>query len=306
MAESAVVIPALTAMDDWPAPRRALLPDGRLHLQDGPIDLVIGIEGIRPAVMEAREAAWRALHGVLAALAQELPALRTPLFGRMPSLRHPVAQRMVEAAWPHRSRFITPMAAVAGAVAEHVLLSITAVPGITLAHVNNGGDIALHLSPCSSLRVGLMEGPQAMAPGGLALIRGGDAVRGIATSGWQGRSFSRGIADAVTVLAIRAPEADAAASIIANAVDADHPSVERCPANLLDPDSDMRDLPVTVAVGDLPPEVVEAALDHGTQCAEGLLARGLIFGACLRLKGRLRLIGAAGALASMDHVVQQG
>lgn len=300
------MIPALAAGEEWPAPRRALLPDGRLHLQDGPIDLIIGIEGIRPAVLEAREAAWRSLHGVLAALSQELTALRAPLFGRMPGMRHPIAQRMVEAAWPHRSHFITPMAAVAGAVAEHVLLAIVAVPGITLAHVNNGGDIALHLSPASSLRVGLMEGPQSAGPSGLAVIRGGDAVRGIATSGWQGRSFSRGIADAVTVLATRAPEADAAASIIANAVDVDHPAVERCAANLLDPDSDLRDLPVTTAVGDLPPEVVEAALDQGAHCAEGLLARGLIFGTCLRLKGRMRLIGAAGALASMERVSQPG
>lgn len=293
-------------MNEWPAPRRALLPDGRLHLQDGPIDLVIGIEGVRTAMMQAREAAWLSLHGVLEALSRELPELRTPLLGRMPSFRHPVAQRMAEAAWPHRAQFITPMAAVAGAVAEHVLLAIAAVPGISLAHVNNGGDIALHLTPGSTLRVGLMEGPEVAAPTGLAVIRGEDAVRGIATSGWRGRSFSRGIADAVTVMALRAPEADAAASIIANAVDADHPAVRREPACDLDPDSDLRELPVTVAVGELPADVIETALDRGERCAEGLLARGLIFGACLRLQGRVRLVGAAGALAGMEHPIASG
>lgn len=62
-------------MSDWPAPRRAMLPDGRLHLQDGPIDLVIGIEGLRPAVLQAREAATEALTGLLPALAMELPLL---------------------------------------------------------------------------------------------------------------------------------------------------------------------------------------------------------------------------------------
>ncbi|MEI6161083.1 MAG: UPF0280 family protein [Roseococcus sp.] len=240
---------------EWPPPRRTLLPDGRLHLQDGPIDLVIGLEGARAAVVEAREAAWQALHGVLAGLSSELALLRAPLLGRMPSLTHPVAKRMAEAAWPHRMYFVTPMVAVAGAVAEHVLLAIIAVPGISLAHVNNGGDIALHLSPSSTLRVGLVEDPARPEPSGLAVIRGGDAVRGIATSGWRGRSFSRGIADAVTVLASRAPEADAAASIIANAVDADHPAVARERACDLDPDSDLRDLKVTVGVGELPPEV---------------------------------------------------
>ncbi|MBX9751045.1 MAG: UPF0280 family protein [Roseococcus sp.] len=286
---------------EWPPPRRTLLPDGRLHLQDGPIDLVIGIEGARPAVLEAREAAWQSLHGVLPALSRELAVLRAPLHGRMPSLNHPVAKRMVEAAWPHRMHFVTPMVAVAGAVAEHVLMAIIAVPGISLAHVNNGGDIALHLSPASTLRVGLVEDPARAEPSGLAVIRGGDAVRGIATSGWRGRSSSRGIADAVTVLAARAPEADAAASIIANAVDADHPAIQRARACDLDPDSDLKDLPVTVAVGALPEEVVAAALDAGERSAESLLARGLVLGACLRLQGRLRLVGAAGVLAAMEH-----
>lgn len=285
----------------WTPPRRALLPDGRLHLQDGPIDLVIGIEGARPAVLQAREAAWRSLHGLLAALSRELAVLRAPLYGRMPGLNHPVAKRMAEAAWPHRMHFVTPMVAVAGAVAEHVLMAIIAVPGISLAHVNNGGDITLHLSPASTLRVGLIEDPARPEPSGLAVIRGGDAVRGIATSGWRGRSFSRGIADAVTVLAARAPEADAAASIIANMVDADHPAVQRARACDLDPDSDLKDLPVTVAVGELPEEVVAAALDAGERGAESLLARGLILGACLRLQGRLRLVGAAGVLAAMEH-----
>ncbi|MCU0946175.1 MAG: UPF0280 family protein [Rubritepida sp.] len=285
----------------WPPPERLLLPDGRLRLLDGPIDLVIGIEGARPAVLEGREAAWRALHGVLAALADDLPTLRAPLIGRMPALRHPVAQRMAEAVWPHRTRFITPMAAVAGAVAEHVLAGITAVPGLHLAYVNNGGDIALHLSASSTLRVGLIERPDSAGPDGLAVIRGADAVRGIATSGWRGRSFSRGIADAVTVLAVRAPEADAAATIIANAVDADHPAVRRALAEELDPDSDLRGLPVTADVGELPAEVVAEALARGTACAEGLLARGLILGACLRLQGAVRLLGAADGLAAIER-----
>lgn len=285
----------------WPPPRSTLLADGRLHLQDGPIDLVIGLEGARAAVLEAREAAWIGLHGVLEGLSRELPQLRAPLLGRMPAFTHPVAKRMAEAAWPHRMHYVTPMVAVAGAVAEHVLRAIVEVPGISLAHVNNGGDIALHLSGASTLRVGLIADPARAVPSGLAVIRGGDAVRGIATSGWRGRSFSRGIADAVTVLAVRAPEADAAATIIANAVDVDHPGVARRSACELDPDSDLRDLYVTVDVAELPPAEIAAALDAGERVAEALLARGLILGACLRLQGQARLVGAAGALAALEQ-----
>jgi hypothetical protein len=289
-------------MSEWLPPRHALLPDGRLHLSDGPIDLILGIEGTRPAILEAREVAKRALSGLLPALAAELAVLRAPLLGRMPVLQHPAAQRMAEATWPHRRHFITPMAAVAGAVAEHVLRGIAAVRGLDLAYVNNGGDIALHLSPASTLRVGLMENPEALTPDGVAVIRGVDEVRGIATSGWRGRSFSRGIADAVTVLAVRAPEADAAATIIANAVDADHAAVQRRPADEIDPDSDLRDLPVTIGVLPLPEAVAEFALDSGERCAEDMLARGLILGACLRLQGRVRMVGAAGSLATIAPV----
>jgi ApbE superfamily uncharacterized protein (UPF0280 family) len=285
----------------WPSPRRALLPDGRLHLQDGPIDLIIGLEGARSAVLEAREAAARSFEGLLPALAEELALLRQPLMGRPPAARHPVAKRMVEAAWPYRTHFVTPMVAVAGAVAEHVLQGIVAVPGLTMAYVNNGGDIAVHLAGQGTLRVGLVERPETGVADGLAVIRGADAVRGIATSGWRGRSFSRGIADAVTVLATRAPEADAAASLIANAVDADHPLVRRAPAASLDPDSDMRDLLVTVEVGRLPPEIVHLALDRGEAFAEGLLARGLVLGVCLRLQGQVRLLGASDALVNMGR-----
>ena len=73
---------------------------------------------------------------------------------------------------------------------------------------------------------------------------------GVATSGRHGRSFSLGIADAVTVLARTASQADAAATIIANAVDLPgHPAVRRMPANELQPDSDLGARPVTRDVG---------------------------------------------------------
>ena len=86
-------------------------------------------------------------------------------------------------------------------------------------------------------------------------------VGGIATSGARGRSFSLGIADSVTVLARDAATADVAATLIANAVNIDSPAIRRRPARELDPDSDLRDLPVTVSVGALDAaDDIEAAL----------------------------------------------
>jgi ApbE superfamily uncharacterized protein (UPF0280 family) len=120
-------------------------------------------------------------------------------------------------------------------------------------------------------------------------------VRGVATSGWRGRSRSLGIADSVTVLAATASAADAAATMIANAVAADHPAIERRPANLLDDDSDLDARLVTTAVGPLPPDVVAAALEAGARHAEALAARGLIESAALVLQGKVRVVDAGGA-----------
>lgn len=269
----------------------AALPDGRLHLREGPIDLVIGAEG--PGAEAALEAACAAFQGVLEGLVAELPLLRAPIGAAPLPLRGPVARRMADAVWPYRATFITPMAAVAGAVADHVLAAMAAAPGLTRAHVNNGGDIALHLAPGTALRIGLVRSVARGVPEGTVTLRAEDTVRGIATSGWPGRSFSLGIADAVTVLAPTAAEADAAATIIANAVDADHPAIRRVPARSLDPDSDLGERLVTTAVGALPDRVAEAALARGIAAAAECLEQGRIFAALLALGDRVRAVGPA-------------
>ncbi|SDB70679.1 UPF0280 family protein [Belnapia rosea] len=275
----------------------AILPDGRLHLQDGPIDLVIGLEGTRAAIGEAASRANAAFQGLLAGLVAELPLLRAPLGPDRLVMHGPVARRMAAAVWPFRADFITPMAAVAGAVAEEVLAALAKTTGLTTAYVNNGGDIALFLAPGAMLRVGVVPHLAQAAPEALIRIGAMDPVRGIATSGWPGRSFSLGIADAVTVLARSAAEADAAATVIANAVDAEHPAIRRAPASSLDPDSDLGDRLVTTGVDPLPAEVAEAALDAGEARAEALLSAGLIEAAALVLGDAVRVVGSAGLLA---------
>jgi uncharacterized protein len=116
-------------------------------------------------------------------------------------------------------------------------------------------------------------------------------VRGIATSGWRGRSLSLGIADAVTVLARTAAMADAAATMIANAVDVDAPGVHRRPAHEVQCESDLGWRLVTVAVPPLPAKAVDQALTAGLRAAEGFKARGLIEGAALFLQGESRVTG---------------
>ncbi len=259
--------------------------DGRLHLQHGPIDLIIEAFGAAGEVERAYAQAIDRFGDILPTLVGELAVLRRPVTQAYPLLQGPVAWRMAEAVWPHRAVFITPMAAVAGAVADEMLQALVRGRTLDKAYVNDGGDIAIHLSPGQSLRAGIF----AQALDGVALLTHERPVRGIATSGRGGRSFSRGIADSATVLAATAAAADAAATLIANAVTADHPSIERQPARALDPDSDLGDLDVTVAVGALPLEIIDAALDRGLAEARRLRLCGLIDSAALSVQGHWRL-----------------
>jgi len=269
-------------------PLRATLPGGRLHLQHGPIDLVVEAWGERHEVAAAYEQAWQRFQDVLETLVAELKTLRAPLGAAYPLAHGPVARRMIAAAWPLREVFITPMAAVAGSVADEMLAALCAGRRLDKAYVNDGGDIALHLAPDQRFDTGIVADPRRPMLCGSVCVQANDPVRGLATSGWRGRSQSLGIADAVTVLAHTAAMADAAATLVANAVNAEHPAIRRLPARQLKEDSDLGELPVTVAVGPLPPGVAEAALDSGLKAALEMQERGLLHAAYLTLNGAAR------------------
>lgn len=269
-----------------------MLADGRrLHLHHGPIDLVVEAFGAKPEVAAAREQAARFFDGVLHRLVDELRLLRTPASRIREQPGGPVARRMTAAVRRRGGVFVTPMAAVAGAVADATLAAATEHRVLKRAYVNNGGDVALYLTEGERFTVGLVPDVAAPALGGRAEIPFECPVRGIATSGWRGRSMSLGIADSVTVLAATAADADVAATLIANAVDVDHPAVRRVPAVDLDPDSDLGGRPVTVDVGVLDPVSVDRALERGADAARTMQARGRIVAAALTLRGETRTVG---------------
>jgi uncharacterized protein len=275
-------------------PQIALLPDGRrLHLQDGPIDLIIEARGRGQDVRVAYEAAAGRFAGLLDALCAELTELRSPALSATCSLKGIVARRMHAAVAPYAADcFITPMAAVAGSVAEEILGAMQSAARLDRAYVNNGGDIALHLEEGEEFAVGLIDRPDRDGVMRTMTVHADDAARGVATSGRHGRSFSLGIADAVTVLARTASQADAAATIIANMVDLPgHPAVIRRPANEIQPDSDLGALPVTRDVGALSQTEIREALETGAERARQLFDRGQIEGAVLQLCGDMLVVG---------------
>ena len=280
---------------------RRRLDASRWHFQHGPIDCIVAAEGDPLAVTAAVDAAWTRFAGLLAELVAELPLLRGDLsHDAAVSPQGPVARRMVAACRPHGrdGRFITAMAAVAGSVAEELIGFFAGDARIVRASINNGGDIAVCLAPGATTVIGVCADPVRGVLGapldGRFAIDASSPVRGIATSGWRGRSFSLGIADSVTVLATSASHADAAATIVANAVDVEDPRIVRVPASAVRDDSDLGDRLVVRDVPPLPAALVEAALARGAAEARAQVDAGRIIAAVLSLQGAWRVVGDIG------------
>jgi ApbE superfamily uncharacterized protein (UPF0280 family) len=276
----------------------------RLHLNHGPIDLIVEAFGEGDERRAAYAQAVVRFETILSELVAELPELRRPASAAPRLLAGPTARRMEAAVTPLAAdAFITPMAAVAGSVADEMLAAMLAGRRLERAYVNNGGDSALYLAHGQSLRLAIAGTGHGFAD--RITISAGDPVRGVATSGWRGRSFSLGIADAVTVLARTGAEADAAATLIANAVNlSGHPAVTRQPARDLAPDSDLGDRPVTTGVGALSRHEIDKALMSGLAVAEDFRRRGLIEAAALFLGGASRVCGSSPIFA-IDSTKQE-
>ncbi len=271
----------------------------RLHLQHGPIDLVIQADGDESERRLAFEQAMSFFNTVLTNLVADLPLLRTSV--STPSMANgscetnyssAVARSMHAAVAPFADHFVTPMAAVAGSVAQHSLANMCQNRALSRVAVNNGGDIALHLQRPASYTIGLCEYPNQPEHQIEIVIDASSRVRGIATSGWQGRSFSFGIADAVTVLASSAAQADVAATLIANRIDLpDSQKIQRVEASSLSPDTDLGKRLVTVGVQQLSSIERQRALQAGQRLAQSLMTRGLIDSAMLCLQGDRVVVG---------------
>ncbi len=261
------------------------------------------------AIKDAHARAWARFAPLLDELVAELPLLRQAVKSGSCPLRGLVAQRMWWACAPFSAHFITPMAAVAGAVAQE-LVACYECNGVRRAWVNNGGDIALHLARGASVAVGLyadlarlslQEVVQGVTTDGQFQVTHAMPVRGVATSGWRGRSFSLGIADSVTVLAASAAQADAAASMVANAVNVADSRIVRRPARDFKDDSDLGDIPVTVDVPPLGVVLARQALAAGLARARELQAAGLLQAAFLVCQGQTAVAGPVARVTGGAH-----
>ena len=263
-----------------------MISGDRLHLHMGPIDLIIRAWGRHKD--RAYGVAVDRFQTVLDELVSELPILRRDIALEETGPTGIITRRMWHAAQAYKGSFVTPMAAVAGAVADEIRFAMCEGLDLDRVYVNNGGDISVFLRAGHSLTAAVVG---AVGVGAVDMHASSPA-RGLATSGWRGRSHSLGIADAVTVLAPTAAAADVAATMIANAVDLPgHPAVTRTPADDLSPDSDLGPRLVTIGVGFLNDTEIHQALAAGRKLAGGLLRKHLITGAALFLGNKTEIIG---------------
>ena len=268
------------------------LADHQIYLDYGPLQMTLSAwrEGspMKEALMDA---AWYSMER-LEEFIPFLPVAKGTADRIQEEWKLPVSLRyMLEGVRAARDDSLTPMAAVAGSFAD-LAADYLQQRGASKALVNNGGDIAIRLRSGEKTRVGVLPAVDAAQFTHTMDVTGEDGIGGVATSGLGGRSFTKGIASAVTVLAATARIADSCATLIANHCDVEDVAILRRRAEEIDPDTDIYGHWVTVDVLPLAAVQKERALAAGMKKARELMAGGIIQGAVLFVGERMDMIPA--------------
>jgi len=275
--------------------RITLLRKGSVLAECGPMRLRISAwVGRLPQPQEALRAAQEAV-GFLEQVAVDRPLLLGAWGSVCKERLGPLGRKMLESVALIGDPDLTPMAAVAGTIADGVADFLVS-RGMTKVIVENGGDIALRLAQGERVVVGVRPRVDRESLSHCLRLDGTSPSWGVATSGLGGRSFTRGIAWSATVLAPKASTADAAATAVANATWVPCQQARRARAGELDPNSDIAGLEVTLEVGELPLEISSKALELGLAKAMGLKAEGVIEGAFLCVGSLCGSVGLEGFL----------
>lgn len=260
------------------------LPDGRVFVDYGPASMVITARRQGAPAVDLAKAAFPLIQDALGEIAKALPVLRQyPREGDFSQLEG-LPRVMAEAALAIGEETLTPMAAVAGTIADAVADWIFA-RGADLVAVNNGGDVALRLGPGQQMRMGILPDLEG-AISQVVTLRAEDGIGGVCTSGLGGRSLTRGIANSVTVFSSRCALADACATHIANCSYIDSPRVHTCLAGELEPESDIADLRIVCQVEQLEPEETRRSLEQVRREALRQLEWGNLISVAADIQGR--------------------
>ena len=250
----------------------------------GPMRLVIRAwDEKQPQIKLARQAAEKSI-SYLERIARCRPLLSRPVPEIEDLPEDELALAMISSTRAIGDKDLTPMAAVAGTIADAVADGLFE-QGLTRVIVDNGGDIAFRMAEGEKVSVGIR--PQVSSPliSHVIHLDCSRSTWGVTTSGMGGRSFTKGIASAVTVLAENASVADAAATAVANACFVEDKAILQLPAENMDPHSDLAGIRVTTEVKPLSSESIRMAVESARHKAEHLCQKGLIIGAFIALGG---------------------
>ena len=263
-----------------------VLSNGTVLVDYGPMHMFISaFENKKPLIKLAEEGAHFAMK-VLEDLAKFLSVIKKKSQVLEIEEDFPdVVRRMIEATKKMGEPDLTPLAAVAG-TASDVVADFMFSRGGTKIIVDNGGDIAIRLREGEVARVGIKTEIDAKQPTYLISIDSSMGIGGVTTSGLGGRSFTKGIASAATVLSQTAAFSDAAATVIGNFTNVEDPNIVRFLAEKIYPDTDIAGEWITVKVGRLCEEKIEKALTNGLSKANSICEKGLIKGAFIALQGK--------------------
>ncbi len=261
-----------------------LLQGGVVLVECGPMRLVIeariGQVAQTQQAMQAAEQAVRFLEGV----AQARPFLGRGYRELISRVTDPRAFKMIASVQAVGDDDLTPMAAVAGTMADAVA-DFLFNRGMTRVLVDNGGDVAIRSCDGEPVSVGIRPRVDKATIAHVVVLEPERTSWGVATSGLGGRSLTRGVLDAATIVAADASLADAAATAVANAGCTADDAVIRKPAEALDPHTDIAGLDVTLRVGELAEESKRRAVDQALYRAEQLVADRVILGAFVACQG---------------------
>lgn len=260
-----------------------LLKEGHVLVDLGPMHLkVMAYREGAPFTKGARVAAEAAIYH-FTELARVKDEAKRPIQTYSSTWQYPaVLRRMIEACRRTKTPRITPMAAVAGAIADFAAEAAVEA-GSTKVLVDNGGDVAIRLGQGERTRVGAKSQREVAGFDYVVELEASSAVGGVATSGLGGRSFTLGIASAAMAAAPSAAEADACATLIGNATLIDSPVIERSAAEEHDPDTDIKGYLVVDRVGDLAGAEIKLAIEQGLAEARRLA----VLGALVAVKGEV-------------------
>lgn len=238
----------------------------RLHIYLGPMGLVITAKTKRRSIFEDENVIKRTVSFAVE-IFEDVANYKDIISSWTRPLNNPknypiVIRKMISAALVGQrisKDKTTPLICVAGAIAECVLEKLDPIAEYII--VNNYGDLALKIDRA---KIGLLDSRGNMF-GTFDLNT--PTIRGICTSGFGGRSFSKGVSDATICLHDSASLADTFSTLIGNKVITNSPKIKLDYAENLDPSTDIKGEKVVVDFEGLDEAEVFDAMKNGLSLA---------------------------------------